>query len=182
MPEPTTAALLPEGKRTPITRGVTGTATVTIGCKISNGIVMRVYELVKVHEATFGGGERTIDSSVQSGPDVAIRGNALDPNALRAGKMPRYAHIGGYALTHGVDKSFAEKWFEQNKDQAMVRNGLIFMHDTVDGASGIARDQESIESGMEPIDPEHPEKRTGMRGVRSTRAGTRSFETAETAG
>ncbi len=165
--EPIARGSLPKGRDVPPSAPATGTDTVTVACKITNGLILKVYEMVPASEPTFGGGERDIKGgkAIQIGEDVVLRGSALDPVMLRAGRMPGYSHVGGFALTSGIPREFWERWLEQNADHPAVRNGLVFAHATVDGASGMSREREGVESGYEGIDPANPSKRTGIRAV-----------------
>lgn len=155
----------PEGRPIRPSRPATGTDTVTVACKISNGLVLRLYEMAEVGEAVFGGGERTIKKAFQVGEDVVLRGCALEQDSLRAGRMPGYPHVGGYALTSGVSREFWEKWLEQNKDLPAVKNHLVFADENLNNATDMAREREEVQSGYEGIDPADPSKRTGIRAV-----------------
>jgi hypothetical protein len=161
-----TAPALPEGIK-PAPRPATGTATVTVACKVPNGLILRTWKMEDTTEPLFGGGERTIKNgkAFQVGEDVVIHGSALNPLTLRAGELPEYPHVGGFALTHGVPADFWELWREQHADHPAVKNGLIFAYASQDAAAGAARDRKDLVSGFEGIDPDDPAKRTGIRAV-----------------
>ncbi len=115
--------------------------------------------------AGFGGATFLTKRAVRIGEPIVIRGNVLNVVDLRGGWMPDYPHVGGYALTSGVPRDFWDKWLEQHADDPVVKNGLIFAHASIDGASGEAREKKAIESGFEGIDPDNPSKKTGIRAV-----------------
>lgn len=155
----------PQGRPVPPSRPATGTDTVTVACKVSNGLILRVFEMRDTSEAVFGGGSITVKKSFQVGGDVVLRGSALDPAELRAGRMPTFPFGGGYSLTPGVPREFWERWLEQNRDSPIVQNNLVFAHSDVNSTLDAAREREAVESGYEGIDPENPSKRTGIRAV-----------------
>lgn len=161
MPEPTKQ---PEGNRAE-PKPATGTATVNVACKISNGLILRVYEMQEDYEPVLGGGQRKIDKAFQVGEDVVIHGNVLDPEMFRSRKMPRYEHVGGYAITRGVPKDFWDLWLKQNADQPCVINKLVFGFESLDRVRDVASELEPVESGYEGIDPDNPGKKTGIRGI-----------------
>lgn len=128
---------------------VQASGKVIVACKIANGLVLRLHTMVEMSEPVLGGGYRTVMRAQVIGDPVHIRGPAAP-----FGVMPRYAVIGGYALTDGVDGDFWRAWMEQNKTHQAVVNGLIFAHTKEDAARGMSADQEEIRSGMEPITPD----------------------------
>lgn len=166
---------LPQGKPTAPSRPATGTDTVTVACKISNGLILQLHEFQDVDEPTFGGGSKPARRAFPVGEPIVVRGSALDLTELRGGRMPSYTHVGGYALTPGVPREFWERWVEQHADDPAVRNHLIFAHASLNEASDAAREREGVVSGYEGIDPADPSKKTGIRAVttadRPARAG-----------
>lgn len=139
-------------------------ATVTVACKLPNGLKLRVFEFVKGSEPVLGGGTREVQVPRQVGEAVEVKGFSIprgpdfDPE-----KMPPMS--GGFALTPGVDADFFEKWMEQNKDSQVVREGLIFAHEKSSSARDEAKEKAELRSGLEPLaqgaDPRAP------RGVRA---------------
>lgn len=63
--------------------------------------------------------------------------------------------IGGYGLTE-VDKDFFEAWCKANADSALLKAGLIFAQEKPQAAASQAREQESVQSGFEPLDMSKP--------------------------
>ena len=121
--------------------------TVTVACKIPNGIVMQLYEMRDGIEPG-PGGVRTIKIAHKTHDPIKINGPAL-----AFGEMPRFTIICGFALTPGVDAVFWEKWKDQNFDNDAVKAGLITAWPTVVDAEAYARDHKTLKSGLEPIDP-----------------------------
>lgn len=122
--------------------------TVTVACKIPNGLLLRVFEQVEHSEPVMGGGTQIVKRAVQKGPLVKVSGPAVP-----FGKAPAFHLAGGYALTPGIDKEFFDKWWEQNADLDAVRNRLIFASDKAETTIKRAEDGEKITSGMQPLDP-----------------------------
>lgn len=123
-------------------------ATVTVGCKLPNGIYLRKFRMVKRTEAVLGGGVREYEIAEPDGEAIKIDGYAAP-----FGMSPQAPVAGGYALTYGVDEDLWNAWLEANKDSDMVRNNLIFAAGRVDHAQGRAKEMASIKSGLEPLDP-----------------------------
>lgn len=121
--------------------------TVTVACKLPAGLRLRVFEMVDVSHPIFGGGVKIVKEARQVSDDVFVRGTSAP-----AGQNLPYAVVGGYALTHGIDRDFFERWLEQNRDSDVVRNGLIFAADGRDHAEGRAGDLKETRHGAEPLD------------------------------
>lgn len=124
----------------------TAGTTVTVACKLPNGLILRVGKFVDRKVPVMGGGVETVSEWRQTSSMVEIKGNARE-----IGADPKAPIIGGYALTHGVDAEFWAQWLKDNAEHAAVQNKLIFAHEKTDSASGISREYEKKRSGMEPI-------------------------------
>ena len=141
-----------------------GTDTVTIGCKWPNGIVMRLYDILE-EEINIQGRMVKENHAVLNPdyPEYVLNGFSIDLEKMAGGIPPEHQIVGGYGLTHGIPRDFAEKWFEQNRQSSMVKNKLVFMASSEQNARSQARDQASLKSGIEPIDPSNPAQRAGLR-------------------
>ena len=125
--------------------------TVTVGCKLPLGHIMHLTE-------KGGTGRR----------EVRLRGTALRPGQTKpfivAGDQrstkaddgeQTYFH-GATALTQ-VDAEFWAEWYRLYKDSPPVKAGFIFSHDKgAESVTAIAKERQSLLSGMEPIDPAKP--------------------------
>lgn len=140
----------------------TGTDTVTIGCKWPNGIVMRLYDLVE-ETVIYNGNPVKESRAMQKGEEYVLNGFSLDLGKMAGGIPPEHEIVGGYGLTHGIPRAFAEEWFEQNKNSDLVKRNLVFMSGREQDARAQARDLKSLKSGIEPIDPNDPAPRAGLR-------------------
>jgi hypothetical protein len=123
--------------------------TVTIACKIPNGLLLQVFNMVDHDEPVFGGGVRVVKRAVQVGDRIKVNG----PARYMGQELPHDIK-GGCGLTYGVDADFWAKWLEQNKTAPYVTNGLIFAQPT--GKPGDIdaqiKDHKKLKSGMEPLD------------------------------
>jgi hypothetical protein len=122
-------------------------ATVCVACKHPPGILMRVFKREEYQMPVLGGGMRTETRAVALGDPVRINGPAV-PH----GRTPGYAIVGGFALTPNVPAEIAKAWMEQNKDSALVQNGLIHIHEKVEGCTSEAKQNRTARSGLEPLD------------------------------
>jgi hypothetical protein len=122
---------------------------VTVACKIPNGLILQVYDMVDHDEPVFGGGVRVVKRAVQIGQRVKING----PARYMGLELPHDIK-GGCGLTYGVDADFFSKWLEQNKTAPYVKNGLVFAQPSGKAAEIDAqiKDHKKLKSGMEPLD------------------------------
>jgi len=120
-------------------------AGVTIGCKLPNGFYMTVYKSEPHNLPRLGGGTVEEQRAVPLGSPIKINGSAVP-----FGQRPAFVIAGGYALTQDVPADVAKAWFEQNKHSAMVKNGVVIMHEK--DTRGLAKEQAEIRSGLEPLD------------------------------
>jgi hypothetical protein len=143
--------------------------TVTVGCKLPNGLVLRLYRSEEVTVPVSGGGIAKEKRARQVGGDVQLNGFASV-----FGEAPKALVIGGYAMTPNVDSAFFEEWLKQNKGSDLIENKLVFAHKTEASAKDQAKDQAKVHSGLEPLSP-NVDKRI----PRSSKKNLTSVETAE---
>ena len=122
-------------------------ATVTIGCKLPHGIILRLFDLVDKVETT-PAGSRTVKEAVELPQRVVLNGFSHPQNAA-----PKCLIVEGAAITNGVDKDFWELWLLQNKDSDLVKNKMIWAHEKGGQAEAEAKDRKSQRSGLERLDP-----------------------------
>lgn len=127
------------------------TVTVVIACKHPHGLLLQLHAFSEVPEPVMGGGTRTVKLAHPAGEPVHIHG----PNAP-FGEAPKAEVVGGYALTHGVPKEFWDKWCEQNKGCAILKNELIFAYEKGEDAKAKAKENKAVRTGMEPVNPAEP--------------------------
>jgi hypothetical protein len=125
------------------------TNTVTVACKIPNGLLLRTFHWETEKENTLHG---YVDTPVaKEDPEkYHVKGPALP-----WGVKPQFNIEGGYALTPGIPKSFWEKWAEQNADFDAFKNGLVFAVPTLNEARAEAKGMAKVKSGLEPVDPDN---------------------------
>lgn len=124
--------------------------TVTVACKLPQGLQLRNFVKVDGFEATPGGGSRKCKIAQQVGDTIRINGYGA-PN----GKSPLATVVeGGFALTYGVPKDFWDEWLKTNKDLDVVKSGLVFAHTSIDHVAGHSKEHEKLKCGLEPLDPD----------------------------
>jgi hypothetical protein len=125
--------------------------TVTVACKIPNGLILQTFIMEDHDEPLFGGGIRTVKRAVKTPhPPVKVNGPARF-----AGRDLPHDIKGGCGLTYGVDADFFAEWVRQNKDEPYVRNGLIFAQPSGKSAEidSQIKDHLKRRSGLETLDP-----------------------------
>ena len=132
----------------------TASKTVTVGCKLPHGLLLRLFEMAEKTVDVIGGGQRVVKEAINAhavDKVVKINGYAV-PHGMRSD----VAVVGGdtgFALTLGVDREFFEHWLDQNKDTDMVRKGFIFAAGGEQSARDSAKEKKALKNGMEPLDP-----------------------------
>jgi len=130
--------------------------TVTVACKVPNGLDLRIFHKVADKESGPGGQVASFEimRPNPAKPIIHINGCGVEANAAPTCRIigkPRH----GYALTENVDADLWEEWFSQNHDSAIVKNGLIWALDTPEDAAAWAKERKAdIRSGLEPITPD----------------------------
>lgn len=123
--------------------------TVTVACKLPNGLMLQHWRMDTFHDPVLGGGYRKVERAVEDGPPVRVNGPAVP-----FGVTPRFLIVGGYALTTGISKDFWDKWLSQNRNHDSVIGKCIFAMPTMDAAQGQADDLAEVTSGLQPIVPD----------------------------
>ena len=123
--------------------------TVTVALKLPNGLRLRIYDMHEEQEAS-PLGARPTKVARQVGEEVVLKGSAINLDPQR---RPEHPIVGGYGLTHGVDKEFFDRWMKENKDSMLVKNELIFAYGAEADTVSQAKDNASVKSNLEPLDP-----------------------------
>lgn len=126
-----------------------GTETVSVLCKLPQGMQLQLYERHEnVVEVTQGGTQKVTKFLPYDNP-VIINGCGREQNAA-----PRHRTVGGYAVTEGVSKDFWEKWMAQTgRYLPAVKNNLIIALPNITRAVEVAKDHRKVRSGLERVDP-----------------------------
>jgi len=133
--------------------GVTGTAVVTVACKLPNGLKMRLFRMIKTTEPVLGGGSREVEMAQETGEEFTLNGFSHPQN-----KAPHCMIVDGFALTTDVPKAFWEEWAKQNKDSLFIKNGLIFAHEKEGSVKAEAKEKAKVRSGLERLNPDEMPK------------------------
>lgn len=125
------------------------TGTLTVGCRLPNGIILRTFELVDTPEV---GPTQTrhVKMARFTGREFKINGNSFAQN-----QAPKFGQIDnhGYALTHGVPADLWNEWKEQNKDADILKFGHIFAHGEEKSVRAEATEKKDVKTGLERLDP-----------------------------
>jgi hypothetical protein len=128
--------------------------TIAVGCKLPNGIELRVFRKEMVSEPVMGGGVREVPLAVEIGR-IKLKGwwNNFGRH------KPKEAVEAAYAVTTGVDKALFEKWRSDNKDSELVRNNIVIAHQSDEVVRKKTDEMNSsVPSGAEPLDPSMQQK------------------------
>lgn len=155
-----------------------GTETVVLGCKLPNGLILRLHEKKTKRVAGPGGTQYDEEIQVPLKERVYVRGYnySSQPGALSLKGS-------AYAFTEGVDAAFWALWKEQNADLELLQNHLIFAEPTLERARGRAVELTSIFAGFEALDmplaPTAEGERRPSKDPRLPRGGPVQIETAK---
>lgn len=136
-----------------------GTDTVTIACRVPNGLVLHVDRMVEYTEQVMGGGVRTGVVAEADPQTYTLAGPAIDIARLTRDQGLDKLVAAGFGLTPGVPTEFWEAWLEQNRDSHLVRNHMVFAQPNEMRARAQAKEMRDVRSGMEAIDPDNPQAR-----------------------
>jgi hypothetical protein len=153
-----------------------GTATVAVALKLPQGLVLHYFEEQEEVESV-PSGYRTITKQVRVGEPFILRGNVHTHELELQGVLPDQ---NGYVITPGVPKDLWDQWYRQNADpehngrnaSLLIKNELIHAEATEQSALAWARDpaRRLIRSGLERVDPAHPELYSGPPACRNVTA------------
>ena len=125
--------------------------TVTVACKLPNGLILQLWDMVNVFEAGPGGGRSVPQARPRENARYVVRGNRLPHGVIPDFQMT--ANNNGYALTPDIPEDFWNEWLEQNKGASYVVNKLVFACRKMADVRAIADENQGRKSGLEPIDP-----------------------------
>jgi hypothetical protein len=161
----------------------TGTDTVTVGCKLPNGVHMVLYDVIVEKLRDLGGNEQESFRSYPriGAPTYIINGCAVDLEKMRQGQLPGHAIVQGdlpgtgFGLTSGIPRDFWEEWskapsFDGDGKMVdhpgpgydLVKTGQVFAGADDRRAADEAKEKRNIRSGLEPLDPNDPGPRAGL--------------------
>lgn len=123
--------------------------TLTVGCKLPNGLVLQVFDMEEHAVPVLGGGTKMEKRAVpaKAGMRLKLNGWARRPN-----DPFRHPIMHGVALTHNVDADFFNEWLRQNRDSDVVKNGVVFAATKDSEVAAQAKDKATLRSGFEEVD------------------------------
>jgi hypothetical protein len=123
--------------------------TITVACKLPNGVVLRIFDKVPHKEPIMGGGFQETWQAIEV-DRIELKGWWQSFGRHK----PQQNVEGTYALTHGVPKDKYLRWLSENKESHLVKNGIVFGTDKADHVEKKAAEQDKdTKSGAEPLDP-----------------------------
>ena len=122
-------------------------ATVTVACKVPNGLILRLGTMETSPVPILGGGTRSEKRWRYDGAQVRING----PKRAVEGGDPSSPIANGYALTFGVPSEFMKRWMADNKDSDIVQKGLIVVHEKRDELKAMTAEHRDTRTGLEPM-------------------------------
>jgi hypothetical protein len=126
--------------------------TVIVACKLPNGMILQLWEMVEMVEPVMGGGLRKVNVA-RPHPDGRVY--VLNGNRTPFGVQPDHEIRHGFGLTYNVDKEFFEKWLHDNRLSAVVKNGLVFAHEKREDVRAHAEEMSREKTQFEPLDPDN---------------------------
>lgn len=70
--------------------------------------------------------------------------------------------VGGYGMTEGIPTAFMEEWLRRNAAHPAVLNKSIFMHTSGRSAEAQAKEQRTVRTGLEAINPVDDARAKGL--------------------
>lgn len=122
------------------------TGSISVACKMPNGLKLRVFKPIQEFDDVVGGGKRPATIWKPYGDAVEIKGNAV-PREQEKYFPTEY----GFAITSNIDKDFWDVWLEQNKESDIVKNKIIFAFEKKADIQVESKKLESVRSGFEPL-------------------------------
>lgn len=146
--------------------------TVTVACKLPNGVILQNCVMEDRREPMMGGGFKEVKRARRLPETYKVNGSAFNTELLRSGDVP-YTVVAGFGITPGIPKEFWERWLDANRDTDLVKGGFIFAHVSESDARRYASEHVGLKSGLEPIDPDAPGAFAGNQ-TRGIQVGTRT--------
>jgi hypothetical protein len=118
--------------------------TVTVMCKLPWGFILQLEE---ERQDTDPQSRKEFKAWHRKGEQITITG-------------ANYGHIGkrgvaGFGITE-VDAEIWEQWKTQKAGWAPLEQKFVFASQSSDKAEGQAKEQRSMKTGLEPLDPDKP--------------------------
>ena len=117
------------------------TKTVTVGCKLPNGIFIEL-----IPEAVPG-----VFTPPPAGKRIKLKGSNGVRNDLSVRGLAQ--PVFPYGITSGVSAELWEAWLKRNADSPLVTGGFIFALAKERDALAEAKERETERTGLEPLNP-----------------------------
>lgn len=127
---------------------------VVVANKLPFALRLRTFKMVGVIEQRPNAPSKEIEMAEARPDTYLVSGTAEMRGPGRTSTKDGRRIMWGYALTDGVPKDVWEQWAEDNKDQPMVRNKLVFAMPSMADAEACARENEGRVTNLEPLNPD----------------------------
>ena len=138
-------------------QAVVSGGTVTVACKVQNGLRLRIGDFEE-ETKIIGGAARTYKIWKSHPKQVHIKG----PRRRYEVDTAPIQMENGFVLTHGVDADFMAKYMKDNADSDIIQRGLLKVIPKVNDSEAVLRDARDARTGLEPMaqsdDPRQPKK------------------------
>lgn len=121
--------------------------TVTVASKLPMNLVLHLEEPFEQKEATPMG---HLNVTRHRRLEHTVMINGMSQHVGEAASVPLQ---NGFALTHGVDKDFWDKWLSAHLDYAPIVSGMLYAVPKKQDAKVETKSRASIKSGFEAADP-----------------------------
>jgi hypothetical protein len=163
--------------------------TVTVCCKLPNGVILQLSKFYDVPQPGFSG-TRMVKESRRVGEKYIINGNRV-PHGLAANYDITAPDV-GYALTRNIPKDFWDQWLKQNMDERCTQHhhvpscdcfgplklGWLFAHEAKKDATAAAREMDvDILAPFRPLDVTPVKDKDGNLGIADSRNKTKQVLT-----
>lgn len=131
----------------------TRTRQYVVGCKLGvRSYAIQHTRMVETFEQNQSGG-RTVKIPERVGAVVELRGTSYPRGTVPDGFPPPPMIVEGAALNFGIDADWFDEWLEQNKQNPIVMNKMVFAHEKQDWIISKAKELKDLKSGLDPVNP-----------------------------
>ena len=136
------------------TRLEDSSTTVTVACKLPNGLILQLEDPHTVNEPLPNGGYREVKQWRRRPEQYTLNGCAINFESLKR-QLAMPAIENGFALTSGIPKDFWDRWWEAHKGDDICKRGLVFATGSEYETRKETANRRNVR-GIEPIDPDNP--------------------------
>lgn len=133
-----------------VERKLEAAKTISVGCKIPQGLIISIHQMIERDEPVLGGGMRRVKEAMEL-PETRIHIRGIGQKIAR--DKSGLPIVTPYAITNDVDAETFRAWMEQHKDSDIVKKGLVWAMPSENDARAHARETRDLKTGFEPLNP-----------------------------